>query len=84
VQQPTPRVSRLLSVKGERHSSFDLAHSNEAISMNGHASGTSVVVVSVTFTALAAAFVASRTYARLVVAKNPGLDDVAIVFAMVG
>ncbi|CZT22918.1 uncharacterized protein RCC_08625 [Ramularia collo-cygni] len=50
--------------------------------MNGHASGTSVVAVTVTFTALAATFVACRTYARLRIARNAGSDDVSIVFAM--
>lgn len=51
--------------------------------MNGHASGSTVVAVTVTFTALAATFVACRTYARLGIARNPGSDDLAILFAMV-
>lgn len=61
------------------------SHSDDTAppSMNGHASQASVVAVTVTFTALSLCFVASRIYARLRVAKNAGLDDITIVFAMV-
>jgi hypothetical protein len=51
--------------------------------ISGHASGKSVVTVTLTFIILAALFVLFRIYARLKIARNPGLDDVFISLALV-
>jgi hypothetical protein len=51
--------------------------------LSGHASSTSVVVVTLTFINLAILFVLFRIYARLRIARNAGLDDVFISLALV-
>lgn len=52
--------------------------------VSGHASPAAVAGVAIAVTALACIFVAMRLYARLCLARSAGLDDLCIVFSMVG
>jgi hypothetical protein len=49
----------------------------------GHTSGGVVVGVIVSFTGLAGILVLSRLYARLIIVKNAGVDDVLVTFGQV-
>ncbi|KAF7196442.1 hypothetical protein HII31_02170 [Pseudocercospora fuligena] len=50
--------------------------------VSGHASGVSVVGVTVVFTALAVFFCGLRLYARFAVARNAGADDALILLSL--
>lgn len=50
---------------------------------SGHASGASVVGVTVSFTVIAFIVTVLRLITRLTIVRNAGLDDLIITFAMV-
>ncbi|SMR44732.1 unnamed protein product [Zymoseptoria tritici ST99CH_3D1] len=63
------------------HATFSI-RSRRTRMISGHASGSSVVAVTLTFIFLATVFVLSRIYARFRIARNPGLDDVFISLSL--
>lgn len=50
----------------------------------GHAPGSAVVAVTITFTFIAGALVIARIWTRKVLVRNAGTDDVLVAFALVG
>ncbi|EME88231.1 uncharacterized protein MYCFIDRAFT_110067, partial [Pseudocercospora fijiensis CIRAD86] len=51
--------------------------------VSGHASGASIIAITVVFTVLAGFFCGLRLYARCAVAKNTGVDDALILVALI-
>lgn len=51
---------------------------------SNHTSGTALVAVIVTFTVLSCTVTGLRLYSRLIVVKNPGLDDAFNLLAAIG
>ena len=51
--------------------------------VTGHASGSAITGVTVTFTILAALMVAFRLHSRIAIMHNAWVDDVCIVIAVV-
>lgn len=49
----------------------------------GHASGSAVLVTTVTFTVLAGMLTIARIYTRMKITHNTGVDDYLVAFAMV-
>lgn len=49
----------------------------------GHASGSAVVVTTVTFTVLSGVLTMARIYTRVKITHNIGIDDYLVAFAMV-